>query len=54
MATYGEAYKYVVQQFLPKESYMQAGATHEFYPREFRDVKKDTFCLYVTVKKKHE
>lgn len=51
MATYGEAYRYVVQQFLPKEGYVQAGATHEFYPKEFRDIKKDGFYLYITVKK---
>jgi predicted transcriptional regulator YdeE len=54
MATYGEAYRFVVQQFLPKEGYVQVGATHEFYPGEFRDIKKDAFCLYITVKKKHE
>ncbi len=53
MATYGEAYKFVVQQFLPKEGYMQSGATHEFYPREFQDIKKDTFHLYITARKKH-
>jgi len=54
MATYGEAYKYVVQQSLPKEGYAQAGTTHEFYPKEFRDIKRDTFYLYITVKKKHK
>jgi predicted transcriptional regulator YdeE len=51
MATYGEAYRYVVQQFLPKEGYVQAGALHEFYPREFRDIEKDTFHLYIAVKR---
>jgi predicted transcriptional regulator YdeE len=54
MATYGEAYRFVVQQFLPKEGYVQAGATHEFYPKEFRDIKKDTFYLYITVKKRND
>lgn len=52
MATYGEAYRYVVQQLLPTEGYVQAGAAHEFYPQDFRDIKKDTFYLYITVKKK--
>jgi predicted transcriptional regulator YdeE len=55
MPTYGEALKFVVQQFLPKEGYAVVGATHEFYPAEFRDFEKDTLYLYVTVKKKrHE
>jgi predicted transcriptional regulator YdeE len=51
MATYGEA-SALVQQSLPKEGYVQSGAMHEFYPAEFQDVAKDTFYLYVTVKKK--
>ena len=51
MATYGEAYRHVVQQFLPKESYVQAGAVHEFYPKEFLDIEKDTLHLYITVKR---
>ena len=52
MATYGEAYKFVIQQFLPKEDYGQSGAMHEFYPREFRDIEKDTLHLYFPIKKK--
>lgn len=51
MATYGEAYRYVVSEFLPKEGYVRSGAVHEFYPKEFGDIKKDAFCLYVPVKK---
>lgn len=51
MATYGEAYKYILQQFLPREGYVRAGAVHEFYPKEFQDVEKDTLHLYITVKK---
>jgi hypothetical protein len=35
IATYGEAYKLVVRQFLPEKGYEQAGAVHEFYPKEF-------------------
>jgi predicted transcriptional regulator YdeE len=52
MATYGEAYKFVAQHFLPKEGYEQAGAVHEFYPKEFQDAGKDTLHLYFTIKKK--
>ena len=51
MATYGEAYKLVIQQFMPKEGYEQAGAMHEFYPKEFQDIKKDTLYLYFPIKK---
>jgi len=51
MATYGEAYKFVVQQFLPKEGYKQAGAMHEFYPKEFRNIEKDTLYLYFPIKR---
>jgi hypothetical protein len=51
MATYGEASKFIVQQFLPKQGYQQAGAMHEFYPKEFRDIGKDTLYLYFTIRK---
>ncbi len=51
MATYGEAYRFVIQQFLPTKGYVVAGAAHEFYPREFQDIKKDTFSIYIAVKK---
>jgi len=51
-ATYGEAYQFVRQQFLPKENYEPAGAVHEFYPPEFKDVGKDTLYLYFPVGKK--
>jgi hypothetical protein len=49
MGTYGEAYKFVVQQFLPKEGYTQVGAMHEFYPKEFKDIEKDTLYLYFPI-----
>lgn len=52
MATYGEAFKFVVQQFLPMEGYEQAGAMHEFYPKEFQDPEKGTLYLYFPIKKK--
>ena len=51
-ATYGEAYQFVLQQFLPKKNYVRDGAVHEFYPADFRDVGKDTLCLYIPVKRK--
>lgn len=51
MATYGEAFKFVVQQFLPKEGYEQVGATHEFYPKEFQGIEKGTLYLYIPIKK---
>lgn len=51
-ATYGEAYQFVIQQFLPKENYERSGAVHEFYPAEFKDVEKDTLYLYLPIKKK--
>ncbi len=51
MATYGEVFKFVVQQFLPKEGYRLAGAMHEFYPKGFRDIEKDTLYLYFTIKR---
>jgi predicted transcriptional regulator YdeE len=51
MATYGEAYKFVVQQFLLKEGYEQAGAMHEFYLKEFQDIEKDNLYLYFPIKK---
>ncbi|UCE44139.1 MAG: GyrI-like domain-containing protein [Candidatus Bathyarchaeota archaeon] len=53
MITYGEATKLVVQQFLPKEGYEQAGAMHEFHPGAFQDIEKDTLYLYFTIKKTH-
>jgi hypothetical protein len=46
MVTYGEAFKFFLQLFLPKEGYEQAGAVHEFYPKEFRDTRNGT--LYCT------
>ena len=49
MASYGEAYKVMVQQFLPKEGYEQESATHEFYPKEFQDPEKDNLYLYFPV-----
>ena len=52
MATYSGAFEFVVQQFLPKEGYEQAGAVHEFYPKEFQDIKKDTLYLYFPIRKK--
>jgi predicted transcriptional regulator YdeE len=51
MGTYGEAYKFVVQHFLSKEGYMLVGAMHEFYPKEFQDIEKDTLFLYFPIKK---
>jgi len=52
MRTYGDAWKYFHDQFLPNEGYEQAGAVHEFYPAEFEDPEKDTFYLYFTVRKR--
>lgn len=52
MATYGEAFKFVVQQFLPREGYEQAGAIHEFYPKESQGPEKGTLYLYFPIKKK--
>ena len=52
MATYGEAFMFVVQQFLPKEGYERAGAMHEFYPKEFRDAEKGTLYLWFPIKRK--
>lgn len=49
--TYGEAYNFVVQQLLPKEGYEQAGAMHEFYAKDFQDIKKDAIFLYFTIKR---
>jgi predicted transcriptional regulator YdeE len=52
MATYGEAYQFVVQQFLPNKGYEQVGAIHEFYPKEFQNIEQDTLSLYIPIKKK--
>jgi predicted transcriptional regulator YdeE len=52
MATYGEAYNFIIQQFLPKEGYEQVGAMHEFYPKEFQNIEKDTLYLYIPIIKK--
>ena len=54
MTTYGEAFKFVFQQVLPKEGYEQAGAVHEFYPKEFQDTRKGTLFLFFTIKKKKD
>jgi predicted transcriptional regulator YdeE len=51
IGTYGDAYKFVIQQFLSTEGYTQAGAAYEFYPKEFQDIEKDTLFLYFPVKK---
>jgi hypothetical protein len=37
---------------LPKKNYERAGAVHEFYPTEFKDIGKDTLYLYFPIKKK--
>jgi len=50
MGTYGDAFKFVVKQFLPKKGYKQAGAVHEFYPKEFQNIEKDTLYLYFPIK----
>lgn len=50
MATYEDAYKFVVQQVLPREGHEQAGAMHEFYPNEFQNIEQDTFYRYIPIK----
>ena len=50
VGTYGDAYK-LFQQFLSKEDYALAGALYEFYPKEFKDVEKDTLFLYFPIQK---
>jgi predicted transcriptional regulator YdeE len=52
MATYGEAFRFFFHQFLPRQGYKQAGAVHEFYPKEFQDDEKGTLYLYFPIKKK--
>ncbi len=50
MRTYGDAWRYVDDQFLRGQDYEQGGAVHEFYPSEFQDPEEDTFYLYFTLK----
>lgn len=52
MATYGKAWEYFHNEFLPNSEYEPAGAVHEFYPASFRDPARDPLCLYFTVRKK--
>jgi predicted transcriptional regulator YdeE len=48
---YEDAFKFVVNDFLPKNGYKQTGAQHEFYPEEFKDIEKDFIDLYFIVSK---
>jgi predicted transcriptional regulator YdeE len=52
--TYGDAWRYFRDQFLPGEDYEAGGAVHEFYPTEFEDPEKDTFYLYFTLKRREQ
>jgi predicted transcriptional regulator YdeE len=48
--TYMEVMTYVLREVLPKGGYEQAGAIHEFYPKEFQNLEKDSFYLYIPIK----
>ncbi len=52
MQTYGEAWKYFHEQYLPTSEYKREGAAHEFYPPEFDDITTDGFYLYFRIAKK--
>jgi predicted transcriptional regulator YdeE len=51
-ATYGEAFRFGLNDFLPAEGYGLAGAVHEFYPEEYRDIERDSLYLYFPVRKR--
>lgn len=52
MLQYNEAKNYLNTEFIPAQGYERAGAMHEFYPWDFKDVEKDSIFLYVIVRKK--
>ena len=48
--SYGEAWREFHAEFLKSGEYEQAGAVHEFYPREFLNPATDSLCLYFTMR----
>jgi predicted transcriptional regulator YdeE len=49
--SYGEAWREFHVNFLKSGEYEQAGAVHEFYPKEFLNPATDPLYLYFTVRK---
>ncbi len=52
LASYAEVWQFIEKEFLPSSGYELAGAVHEYYPPEFRDIHTDSFRLHVTIAKK--
>jgi predicted transcriptional regulator YdeE len=49
--SYGEAWRHFHEVFLKDREYEQAGAAHEFYPKEFLNPATDPLYLYFTIRK---
>lgn len=49
MESYGQAFDYVLGQYLPREGYVLAGAVHEYYPQ---DGEKGSLYLYFPIGRK--
>ena len=51
MLKYGEGQQYLAT-FVEEQGYERAGAMHEFYPADFKDIQTDSILLYVIIRKK--
>jgi predicted transcriptional regulator YdeE len=49
--SYGEVWQEFHARFLKTGEYQPAGAVHEFYPKEFRNLATDSLHLYFTIRK---